>query len=224
MSSQGMIFAATALPGRKDDLAVTLEQSLRAALKSDADSLVPSILSLYGLDKASAMDTNTKSLAVTGFLHDICFGQGARATAQAWADARDRHGTTTRLLHFDAPNPWPGAYAGHATHALEVAFALQNYNAHLAPGQRACAERLGRDLIAFASGRGPFPPFGGENGGVEMVYTAGVAAETDGSTLLAAAEAGRKGRRARLVEIVGGKPEMLDKLSDAFGLFLRGPQ
>lgn len=222
-----MILGVVALPGRKDDLAVSLEQSLNAALKIDsAPAVIKSILSLYGLDNPSTMDSDAKKLAVLHFLNDICFAQGTRATAQAFSAAHDEHGTTASLCHFNAPNPWPGAWAGHgATHALDAAFALQNFNAYLSAGQRACAERMAKDVIAFTNGgeKQPFPPFGGD-AGVEMVYFADAEGDADKSVAVSAVEAGKTGRRAALEALVGGKPEYLDQLMDTLGLVLRGPQ
>lgn len=219
-----MIFGVTALGGRKDDLAVSLEKALTAALKMDSSpAVIKSILSQYGLENHSTMDNHAKFVAVLNFLNDVGFAQGARATALAWSLAHKTSGTESFLSHFNVPNPWTGPWEGYrGTHALDAAFLLQNFNEYLSEGQQACASKMALNMIKFVNGEEPFLHF--ENDGVEMIYDADVGAQVDKSACVMPGADPNPTRRAALEALVEGKPEYLDQLSDALGLVLQGPQ
>jgi hypothetical protein len=218
-----MIFGPTALAGRKDDLAVSLETSLNATLKIDsAPTVIKSILSLYGLDSPGNMDSHAKLVAVLRFLNDICFAQGARATALAWSLARETHDTASFLCHFNCPNPWSGPWEGYGTHALDSAFMLGNFNDHLSEGQRSCANKMALNMIKFVNGEDPFPSFAKD--GIEMVYDADADGKVDKCASVSATTAANTGRRATLEGLVRAKPEYLDQLLGALGLVLQGPR
>lgn len=153
---------------------------------------------------------------MVNFSTDVGFAQAARASALAWQSATG----TALLSHFTSPNPWDGGWKGNATHCLDAAFALQNFNQFLPAGQRACAERMGRDLVDFVTGADKLP-WVGTDGGREIVYHAG----TDGndeSMVVSSEEATKSARRQELEGIVGGNPEVLDRMMDALGMWLAG--
>lgn len=217
---QGAIFLITALAGRQDDLPQALKRCISATLSGSHADIIPAVISLYGLDSAAVAGAGAeeKALAVANFSTDVCFAQAAKASARAW-----QHASTGRALlsHFTCPNPWEGGWKGYATHGLDAAFVLQNFNEFLPAGQRACAERMGRDLVDFVAGRDRLPWVGGAEGGREIVYHA--EGEKDESGIVSSEEAARSlARRQELERIVDGRPEVLDRLMDALGMFLSG--
>lgn len=209
----GAIFLITALAGRTDDIAAALSRCISTTLAGHQD-IVPSLISLYGLSSASTPEAQAQ--AVADFGTDTVFAQAAKALAQAW------YGTTgTSLLStFTVPNPWVGGWKGHATHGLDAAFALLNYNEFLGDGQKACAEKMGRDLVDFVTGADKLP-WVGSNGGREVLYHAEVEGQ-DESRVISSEEAAKGHRREELERIVAGRPEVLDRLMDAVGMFLSG--
>lgn len=210
----GMIIGVTALAHRNDNLTTALIQSLETVFPNDP-AKVSALKAGYGLDPSA---TDTKA-PVLHFINDIGFAQAAKATAQAWTLA----GSVNKayLAHFNMPNPWPGAYQGHASHALDAAMLLGNYNTFLSAGQRACAERLAGDVISLAYGKAPFPMYAS---GTSMVYYAGAEDQGDGSQAVRDDEGKETGRRTILEEVAAGQPEVLDKLLGAFGMLLQGPK
>lgn len=152
---------------------------------------------------------------MANFSTDIGFAQAAKASAQAWYSSTGR----ALLSHFTCPNPWDGGWKGHATHGLDAAFVLQNFSEFLPPGQRACAERMGRDLVDFVAGQDKLP-WVGADGGKEIVYHA--EGESDESRVVSSEEAAKSARRQELEQIVDGRPEVLDRLMDALGMLLSG--
>lgn len=78
----------------------------------------------------------------------MCFAVAAREFAREWSLA----GLEAFLCRFNCPNPWDGAWKGHATHILDLAFLLLNYNQYLSKGQQQAAERFADDVIACARG------------------------------------------------------------------------
>ncbi|OIW26278.1 alpha/beta-hydrolase [Coniochaeta ligniaria NRRL 30616] len=211
-SLDGAIFLVTALAGRQDDLPQALKRCISTALSGHAD-IIPQLISLYGLDSASS--AKEKTIAVANFSTDVGFAQAAEASAQAWHSSTG----TALLSHFTCPNPWDGGWKGYATHGLDAAFVLQNFNQFLSAGQKACAERMGRDMVDFVAGRDKLPWVGAE-GGREIVYHAD--AGSDESKIVSSEEAAKSARRQELEKIVGGRAEVLDRLMDALGMLLSG--
>ncbi|ROW07249.1 hypothetical protein VMCG_03797 [Cytospora schulzeri] len=214
----GMVIAVTALGHRTDNLASTLKNCLAAALP-DESARVKAIVDAYGIDAS-----NTDRLPVVHFVNDILFAQGTKATAQAWAGAGTKLGTKSYLTHFNMPNPWSGEWQGHATHALDLAILLGNYNEFLSEGQRACSEKMADDLLAFAYGKEPFPPYSGAPDGTSTVYYAGVSSEKDESKVVNESDRAGTGRRRILEDVAAGQPEVLDNLLKAVALLLQGPR
>lgn len=214
----GMIIGITALAGRSDNLAVALRRSLEAVFPDDA-AKVTAVLEGYSID-----ESKDDRLPILNFINDIVFALGAKSTAQAWARAASRLDTKAYLTHFNMPNPWDGPWQGHASHAFDTATLLGNYNEFFGDGQKACSEKMAADLIAFASGKEPFPPYSGESGGTAMVYYAGVSSKEDVSNAAIDSDESGTGRRSILDQVAAGNPEVLDKLLGAFSLLLQGPK
>lgn len=213
----GMIMDVTALGHRTDNLAGTLKKSLETVLP-DNPATVSAILNGYGVD-----ESNTDRLPVLHFINDISFARGAKAPAQAWAQAGPRLTTKAFLTHFNMPNPWTGPWQGHATHALDISILLGNYDEFLSQGQRACGERMAGGLLSLVHGQEPFPSYSGTQDGVTMVYFAGADSKVDESYTSNESEEHKTKRRGILDQVAAGNPGILDKLLATFGLFIQGP-
>lgn len=212
----GMVLDVTALAGRKDNLAKSLKNSLETVFANDP-ATAKTILDGYGIN-----ESNTDRVPVLNFLNDIGFAQPAKATAEAFAGAGSRLGTSSFLAHFNMPNPWPGLWQGKATHALDIAILLGNYNEFLSPGQKATSDQLSGDFLAFANGKEPFTPYTAESG-FSKVYHAAADAKDDESRVVKESSEEETGRRQILDKLAAGDPTVLDKLVDVFGHFLKGP-
>lgn len=212
----GMIMFATALASRTDNLHAALRRNLEAAL--GAGEKLDAVLKGYGIDEAKSEDR----MPVANFITDIMFAGPARATAAAWADASSRLGTTGYLTHFNLPNPWDGPWKGHATHALDTAFLLGNYNEFLSAGQRAAAERMALDVLSSAYGKAPLPAYSGAKDGKSTVYYAAADGKEDESYVATETDESKSGRRNVLQDVAAGDAEVMDKILGAFGKFLQG--
>lgn len=213
-----MVMGAMALGSRTDNLAFSLKNCLTAVFPNEP-AKVKTITDAYGI-----AESNTDMVPVLHFINDILFAQGTKAAAQAWAGACSELGTKSYLTHFNMPNPWSGAWQGHATHALDMAILLGNYSEFLSEGQRACSGKMADGLLAFAYGKEPFPRYSGAPEGASMVYYAGVSSDKDESQATNESDRARTGRRGILEEVAAGKPEVMDDLLKAAGLFLQGPK
>lgn len=213
----GMIIGLTALAHRTDNLATSLKNSLNTVFADDP-AKAKAILDGFGIN-----ESNTDRIPVLNFLNDVGFAQATKATAEAFAGAGSRLGTKSFLTHFNMPNPWPGLWQGKATHALDIAILLGNYNEFLSPGQKASSDQMSGDFLTFANGKEPFSPYTADDGGVSKVYYAGVDAKDDESRIVKEASEGETGRRQILENLAAGDRAVLDKLLDVFGLFLKGP-
>jgi carboxylesterase type B len=213
----GMIIGLTALAHRTDNLATSLQISLNTVFADDP-AKTKTILDGYGIN-----ESNTDRIPVLDFLNDVGFAQAAKATAEAFAGAGSRLGTKSFLTHFNMPNPWPGMWQGKATHALDMAILLGNYNEFLSPGQKATSEQMSGDFLAFANGKEPFSPLAAGNACMSKVYQAVADAKDDDSRVVKESSEGETGRRQILDKLAAGDPTVLDKLLDVFGLFLKGP-
>lgn len=208
----GMVFHATVLASRSDNLPESLEKCLKSNL-GDNSPLVSKILSAYGIDKS-----NSDALPIISFLNDIGFRLAAQVSANTWARL-NADGNESYVVHFDVENPWPGMWQGHASHALELAFLLQNYNEHLGPKQKAIAKKMAYDFIAFANGEAPLESYGRK----ETTRTYFARADDQVSHVTDQDGGDRLVPVVDLDEIVEWSAETLDKLMDAMGQFFAGP-
>lgn len=145
----------------------------------------------------------------------MCFAVAAREFARAWSLA----GLESFLYRFNCPNPWEGVWKGHATHILDLAFLLLNYNEYLAKGQRQAAERFAKDVITFVHGHQPWVAYwnnGAQQG--SMVYDAPVEGAMDRSEYVGCDAPQMTGRRDAMHRF--GAPEVLDRLMDGWQMFM----
>lgn len=197
----------------------TLARCLKNVLDPIDIDLASAIVSGYELDISAMGNTPTTTLSVLKFGNDIAFAQAASTLAQTWAGSGVAEAKAF-LYHFNCPNPWDGPWKGEATHALDIVFALQNYRDHLSPGQRRSAVRFAEDIITFVNGKDPWQSY--ELGRpVSMIYFAKAEGQEDESKLVANGSLEHGGRRSVLQEFA--KKGLLDKVMDAWQMFMQGP-
>lgn len=72
--------------------------------------------------------------------------------AKAW------HTGAAYVYHFEKPNPWEGRWQGKASHLTDLAYLLHNFDSFLSKEQVAIGTGFSRGLLAFVSGKTPWPP------------------------------------------------------------------
>lgn len=207
---------APRLASRKDILPQTLTHCLFQALSSTDPGTAANITTTYGLDASSTAMANTQASIerVLNFGNDVCFAFAARKFADAWSLA----GLDAFLYRFNCPNPWDGAWKDHATHILDLAFLLRNYDQYLSKGQQQASGRFAGDVISFVQGGEPWVAY--RNGAQEgsMVYNAPVEGELDRSEYVECETPQRTGRRILMHKMEA--PGVLDKLMDGWQMFM----
>ncbi|KAL2783217.1 Alpha/Beta hydrolase protein [Aspergillus keveii] len=208
---------APRLAARRDILAQTLIDRLAIAF-ADADPTVAvALAAAYELDPAITSNTPKSKQSVLNFGNDVCFAAAAQLFARAWG-APTNPGTEAFLYRFNCPNPWEGPWKGHATHILDIAFALLNYTEYLPDGQRFCSERLAKDIILFANGAKPWAEYAPGTAEGSMVYDSTMDGTQDVSNFVKGEVAEGTERRYFLQKIV--KPEHFDRLMQSWQLFM----
>lgn len=215
---QGLGFHSRLAP-RTDILPQTLAECLHSVFDPIDTNIAPAIASAYGLDVNARINSLESTKPCLDFAADVLFALPTRYLTRALAAADDSN-NKVYLCHFNCPNPWDGPWKGHATHALDIIFALQNYRGYLSAGQQQCSERLAKDLIAFVNGEEPWPAYDRHRPG-SMVYFASMEAERDASEYIRTLDPAKTGRKTDLVDLVD--EESLDKLVQACQMFLVGP-
>jgi carboxylesterase type B len=165
----------------------------------------------YGISAAQAdEEALPKILAFAG---DIGFYAPAVALAQGWPGA-------AYLYHFNEPNPWEGPAKGQASHILDVAYLLQNFNEFLTAEHQAVAERFGGDVVAFVNGEKPWDGFKEREGARVYGQSGGRGAEAEWAAYEGGMPGKATGRSGKIWEL--GEKIGLDVLSQAWGTFSRG--
>ena len=136
------------LMGRKKGIAAALCSTISKGLE-DMPEIAEKLLSAYGL--TPDLDDDEGFFKVLQVANDLNFYLPTLGMAQGFA--KD---VKTYVYRFNEPNPWDGPWKGHATHALDIAFLLQNFNDYLDEKQKAVAEQFGRDVLAFMWGDSPW--------------------------------------------------------------------
>ncbi|KAN0113063.1 carboxylesterase-like protein [Hyaloscypha variabilis] len=145
---------------------------------------------------------------VLQFANDIGFYAPLVSIASGWPKK-------AYVFHFNEPNPWPGRYHGVATHILDAAFLFQNYNEFLDDVQKGSARAFGENFIEFVNGSEPFPSYIADEGGA-MVY-----GPTERRQMFVKSKISEDyGRRGTIFKLA--ESSSFEKLSDAWGVFLRG--
>jgi carboxylesterase type B len=154
-------------------------------------------------------------------MNDISFYLPAVSFAKLWADSL-LPDTSAFLYHFNCPNPWDGAWRGHATHVLDIAFLFQNYGEWLEYGQCKVARRMAADFVRFVHGEAPWQAVGRD--GVNcMVYDAAVDGDEDDSVFVGSHDPNNdvKTGRRHIIEQTFGK-ERFDDLLEVLSMLLAG--
>ncbi|KAE8383735.1 Alpha/Beta hydrolase protein [Aspergillus bertholletiae] len=208
---------AARLANRTDVLSNTLINCLSTVLKDVDPNLTPRIANAYGLDSAAASNPDESKRRVLKFGNDICFAAPAQFFARAWSTS-SIPGTAAFLYRFNCPNPWDGPWKSHATHVLDIAFALLNYTEYLSAGQRSAAERLAKDIITFVHGESPWEEYRYRTADGSMVYDAAAEGCDDLTKFVKKETPEEAGRRNFLQTIV--PTELFDRLMDAWHMFM----
>jgi carboxylesterase type B len=202
MCLQASIFGYTALLPRKTGIGPAFRESLKKSFSARPPSAEAILLS-YELKDSD--DDDTALLKILRFGSDICFFAPAVQMATAFPGR-------SYLYHFNEPNPWDGAFKGHATHVLDIAFLMQNYREFLSDEQGAGAVQFAKDVIAFANGERPWQEFRNASDGA-AIYASGK------RTFVEASKSPQTGRSQMIFELSKGAGG-LDTLLDAWETFL----
>lgn len=212
---------ASRIAARTDIFPKTLAQCLSSILDPVNNTIAPTLISAYGLDTTITANSHISTKAVLDLGNDICFALGARLFTRLWS-ASSVPGTEAFLCHFNCPNPWEGAWKGHATHIQDIAFMLQNYSEFLSDGQQKSAKRFATDIIAFVNGRKPWKGYENNKSEGSMVYYAAMEGSKDESGFVEDEIPDKIGRRDILQKLKS--LDILDKVMDAWLMFMAGPQ
>lgn len=194
------------LHGRLEGMEEAFTESIEHTLCDSATR--QQLLEGYNIHNAYADSMNNTADKVLHFANDIGFYAPLISIASGWPKK-------AYVFHFNEPNPWPGRYQGVATHILDAAFLFQNYNEFLDDAQQESARAFGEDFIDFVVGKEPFPPYVAAEGGA-MVYGPGEQKEK----FVKGKKSEDYGRRSMIFKLA--ESSSLEKLSDAWDVFLRG--
>ena len=194
---------ALRLAGREKDIGSNFCTSIRSNLP---DEVASDLLAAYNLHPN--LDDEEGLLRVLQVANDLNFYIPTLALAESLGDDVKKY-----LYRFNTPNPWPGRWKGYATHILDLAFLLQNFNEFLDETQRALAEGFARDVIAFVNGGEPWKEW---RDGDRVAKVLGPVERSE----VVADVAERVGRRGVMLQL--GEKVGLDRLSDAFSAFMKG--
>ena len=121
---------------------------------------------------------------------------------------------TIYMYRFNEPNPWDGAWKGHATHVLDLSFLLQNFNDFLGAEQKQVAERFASDVIGFLNGGTPWEEWK-QSGEKKVAKFLG----PEGKMEVVEDVPEKVGRKSIMLEL--GEEVGFDKLNDALNGFMR---
>ncbi|KAK5174082.1 uncharacterized protein LTR77_001162 [Saxophila tyrrhenica] len=187
---------------RKKGIASAFCSSLTSSLSSHP-GLSDRLLSAYDLHPD--LDDDEAFIKVLEVANDLNFYVPTLSLSQNLA----KH-MKTYMYRFNEPNPWEGQWKGHASHILDLAFLLQNFNEYLGEEQKGTAVRFAKDVVAFLHRESPWEGSGkakvlGPQGKMEVVEDV----------------PGQVGRRSIMLDL--GKDVGLDVLDDAFNGFMHAP-
>jgi carboxylesterase type B len=102
------------------------------------------LLHAYNLDAPLSPKHERATLLILA--SDLRFNEPARRAHKGWEQSK------AGRYHFQVSNPFPGAYTGLASHELDVAFLLQNFNGVMDERNRGIARGMADHFIAFVNG------------------------------------------------------------------------
>lgn len=109
------------------------------------------LLSAYKLHDSGSNATTTKEEQIDrlrALVSELRFYLPTLAVHRGWQNR------PSMRYHFHVPNPFPGPFKGLASHELDVAFLLQNFNQQMNEEARAVAQGIADWFIGFANGCG----------------------------------------------------------------------
>ncbi|KAF2025247.1 alpha/beta-hydrolase [Setomelanomma holmii] len=108
------------------------------------------LLAAYELDSNLSPEQGRDKLLILA--SELRFYYPTVAVMKGWTSTTPPRKATH--YHFHVPNPFEGAYKGIASHELDVAFLLQNFNDQLSESNRKIAESFADRFIDLANGHG----------------------------------------------------------------------
>ena len=197
------------LMGRKKGIASAFCSTISKGVLADTPEVANKLLSAYSLHP-DLDDDDEAFFKVLQVANDINW----YICTLAFAEAMDGE-IKTYMYRFNEPNPWEGPWKGYATHILDVAFLLQNFNEFLEEeGSRKTAEHFALDFIRFVNGREPWTEWKADKN-VAKVFG------QEGKMEVVEDVPEKTGRRSIMLEL--GKEVRFDKLNEAFNAFLKPP-
>ncbi|KAF1912495.1 Alpha/Beta hydrolase protein [Ampelomyces quisqualis] len=106
------------------------------------------LLAAYNLDRDLSPEQERE--AVLQLASELRFYDPARRIHNGWKGASPAKNTSR--YHFHVANPFEGAFKGLASHELDVAFLLQNFNDQLDAKHRYVAQGMAEHFIKFVNG------------------------------------------------------------------------
>ena len=194
------------LAHRKKGIAQQFHDAISKGL-SDSPNIANRIFAAYDLSDPE-MEDDEAFFRVLQVSNDLQFYIPTLTLAQ-----RLEPHMKTYMYRFNEPNPWDGTWKGHATHILDLAFFLQNFNDFLDPPQREMAENFAKDVIRYANGKDAWDQWSQQGNRVAKVMG------PKGKVEMMEDTPENVGRRRIMLEL-GGEAG-LDKLNEAFSYFMR---
>ncbi|KAJ9488592.1 hypothetical protein VN97_g4689 [Penicillium thymicola] len=200
---------STMLNYERDEIASAFRESLTRSLGS-ADK-AKEVLTAYTITEDIPGENALKR--ILRFASDISFFIPVLNYGHCWSG-------NAFMYCFNEPNPWDGPWKGYATHILDVSYLFQNYNEQLSEPQRAVASQFGRDLVAFSSGRAPWPVFKYETKDLYARVYGGQGPDTSGKVATVLAPHPHTERTGIISNLMQSIPA--DDLSRAWANFMAG--
>jgi hypothetical protein len=182
--------------------------------------LTDALFDAYNIDRTATANSPEQTQAILQLGGDLTFADPAVQAALSWSQT-GISGSQAFYYKFECPNPWQGPWTGHASHGLDTAFLLQNFNEYLASGQKNVAHQMARDFIAFVYGEDPWRAYEDNEKVFSMRYSAGADDDHDRTELASIDKTSASAEPKFLRNTVN--TSQAEKVLDAWNMFMRGP-
>jgi carboxylesterase type B len=141
----------TILKARILDNPKSLERLHELCAKYLTLSETNSLLSAYHLTNSASLTNEEKQTNIRTLASELRFHLPTLYVLKGWQASR---GAKAARYNFHIPNPFPGTFKNLASHELDVAFLLQNFNDLMNEKHRKLAEGMADHFINFINGDG----------------------------------------------------------------------
>lgn len=114
------------------------------------DAETKRLLTAYELDESSSPERKEDMLRI--LVSELRFYLPTRMVYKGWQSTSPPR--LASRYHFHVPNPFEGIWKGLASHELDVAYLLQNFNGLLDESNRKIAEEIADHFIGYANSEG----------------------------------------------------------------------